>query len=77
MTPIVVVAYNRANSLKRILKFISQGFYPDGNIPLIISIDKGDNDDVIKILYCSGPDLKFSDKWIRIGIVCNRHLRHP
>lgn len=49
MTPIVVVAYNRANSLKRILRFISQGFYPEGNIPLIISIDKGNNDDVIKI----------------------------
>lgn len=49
MTAIVVVAYNRANSLKRILKFISKGFYPEGNIPLIISIDKGNNDDVIKI----------------------------
>ena len=49
MTAIVVVAYNRANSLKRILKFISKGFYPEGNIPLIISIDKGNNNDVIKI----------------------------
>lgn len=49
MTPIVVVAYNRAKSLARILKFISKGYYPNHEIPLIISIDKGDNADVIQV----------------------------
>lgn len=46
---IVVVAYNRPQSLKRILKFIGNAKYPDKNVPLIISIDKGDNEEVLNI----------------------------
>lgn len=48
---IVVVAYNRPNSLKRILESISQANYNGQNdIPLIISIDKASNEDeVVKV----------------------------
>lgn len=46
---IVVVAYNRPQSLKRILKFIGNAKYPDKDVPLIISIDKGDNEEVLNI----------------------------
>ena len=40
--PIVVVAYNRMDSLKRILGSLLRGEYPQ-EAPLIISIDRGDN----------------------------------
>ena len=47
---IVVVAYNRAKSLKRILYSISKGNYSNlNNIELIISIDRGNNDDVLNV----------------------------
>lgn len=36
---IVIAAYNRPLSLKRLLDSIASGFYPDNNITLIISID--------------------------------------
>lgn len=42
-TPIVVVAYNRPRSLTRLLGSISKANYPHTNIPLIISIDKAEN----------------------------------
>lgn len=45
---IVVIAYNRPKSLRRILSSLSKAYYTD-QIPLIISIDKGDNDDVVEI----------------------------
>lgn len=45
---IVVIAYNRAEALKRLLTSLSKAIYPEGvQVPLIISIDKGDNADVI------------------------------
>jgi len=48
---IVVVAYNRPNSLKRILQSISLANYnSQKDIPLIISIDKATNEDeVVKV----------------------------
>ncbi|WP_425628959.1 glycosyltransferase [Cellulophaga lytica] len=48
--PIVVVAYNRPKSLQRLLQSLSKANYPSTNIDLIISIDKGpNNEDVLKI----------------------------
>tara|TARA_R110000868_G_scaffold98508_2_gene271230 strand:+ start:5434 stop:6609 length:1176 start_codon:yes stop_codon:yes gene_type:complete len=40
---IVVIAFNRPNSLSRILMSISKANYPSKNIDLVISIDKTDN----------------------------------
>lgn len=49
ITSIVVVAYNRPKSLNRILSSLANAKYDIKDIPLIISIDKGDNFDVLKI----------------------------
>ena len=46
--PIVVVAFNRARSLARLLASLNNAVYEEDNVPLIISIDKGDNQDVLK-----------------------------
>ena len=46
--PIVVVAYNRIVSLKRILGSLLQAEYPESGAELIISIDRGDNADVLQ-----------------------------
>lgn len=44
---LVAIAYNRIGSLRRLLKSLEQGYYGDeSNIPLIISIDKSDTDEV-------------------------------
>ncbi|MEH6679314.1 MAG: glycosyltransferase [Sediminicola sp.] len=49
-TPIVVVAYNRAKSLTRLLKSISNANYNGLSVPLFISIDRAENNqDVLKI----------------------------
>ncbi len=46
---IVVVAYNRDKSLDRLLKSLAKAYYPpEMAVPLIISIDKSDNDAVEK-----------------------------
>lgn len=47
--PIVVVAFNRPKSLSRILKSLDGAKFDRNDIPLIISIDKGDNADVLKV----------------------------
>jgi len=41
--PIVVIAFNRYNSLERLLKSLARADYPDNDVTLIISIDKGPN----------------------------------
>jgi len=47
---IVIVAYNRAHSLKRLLQSIGSATYSSKNIPLIISIDYAkDNQEVVDI----------------------------
>ncbi len=45
---IVVVAYNRPRSLNRILDSIRRAQYEEENIPLVISIDHGDNREVVE-----------------------------
>lgn len=47
--PVVVVAFNRADSLSRLLKSLNNAIYEQNNIPLIISIDKGENKDVLDV----------------------------
>lgn len=47
---IVVVTYNRINSLKRLLKSIGTAYYVDNDIPLIISIDYSKiNDKIVRV----------------------------
>lgn len=49
-TPVlVVVAYDRARSLERLLQRLEQAEYPDTAVALIISIDEGGKDDVIAL----------------------------
>ncbi|MDR7127772.1 hypothetical protein J2X69_000100 [Algoriphagus sp. 4150] len=53
-TAIVVVGYNRPNSLKRLLNCLNLGVYRDVNIPLLISIDYQDSQahqEVLDIAY--------------------------
>lgn len=47
--PIVVVAFNRPKSLDRLLKSLDQAIYDRNDVPLIISIDKGDNQEVLNV----------------------------
>ncbi|KXH86863.1 glycosyltransferase [Sporosarcina sp. HYO08] len=47
--PIVVVAFDRHNSLNRLLNNLSQAHYDNNNVDLIISIDKSDNNEVYRI----------------------------
>lgn len=47
---IVVAAYNRANSLERVLNSLSLAKYPEGkNVELIISLDKDESNNVVKL----------------------------
>ena len=41
---IVVIGYNRINSIKRLLLSLENAYYDNDNIDLIISIDKSDTD---------------------------------
>ena len=60
-TPIVIAAYNRANSLDRLLKSLSNAIYPSNDIDLIISIDYANNNsDVLTI--AEAFDWAFGDK---------------
>lgn len=47
--PIVIVAYNRGEPLKRLLNSIKVAHYDKEDIDLIISIDKGENESVCEI----------------------------
>lgn len=46
---IVISAFNRVEPLKRLLKSIENAIYESEDIQLVISIDKSDNRDVIKV----------------------------
>lgn len=47
---IVVIAYNRPAALIRLLDSLSNAYYPQGlSVPLVISVDKSDSDEVSKI----------------------------
>ncbi|WKA53997.1 hypothetical protein [Planococcus shixiaomingii] len=48
---IVVVAYNRLHSLSRILKSLNEAQYDNQKVPLIISIDKSKNNDVVNFAH--------------------------
>ncbi len=49
-TAIVVIGYNRPDSLKRLLKSVSKAHYPNNDIPIIISIDYSiSGDTVLKV----------------------------
>ena len=60
--PIVVVAYNRIESLKRILGSLLQAEYPAQGARLIISIDRGDNADVLD--YAKAFSWPFGEKQV-------------
>ena len=60
--PIVVVAYNRIESLKRILGSLLQAEYPAQGAELIISIDRGDNADVLD--YARAFSWPFGEKQV-------------
>ena len=47
---IVVVAFNRPHSLRRLLRSVRQAdFSGYSDVPLVISIDKGDNQEVLEV----------------------------
>ncbi len=47
---IVIIAYNRSAALLRLLDSLSNAYYPEGlDVPLIISIDKSDSNEVADI----------------------------
>ena len=48
-TAIVIIAYNREKPLRRLLSSVKTADYPDKcEVPIIISIDKSDNGEVLK-----------------------------
>ena len=63
---IVVVAYNRPDSLNRLLDSLTKVNYEGHNVPLIISIDYSGKDDVY--LAAEAFEWKFGEKKI---------IRHP
>lgn len=58
---ICIIAYNRLNSLKNVLKSISEAYY-DQKVTLIISIDKSNNTSVTD--YANQFEWKYGDKQI-------------
>ena len=61
---IVVVGYNRPDTLKRLLQSVGNATYHDGDIKLIISLDKADNEeDVVKV--ANDFEWRFGKKTIR------------
>ena len=61
---IVVVGYNRPDTLKRLLQSVGNATYRDSDIDLIISLDKADNEeDVVKV--ANDFDWRYGKKTIR------------
>jgi hypothetical protein len=60
---IVVVAYNRPNSLKRLLESLSKAIYPN-DVTLLISLDKSDKCDVEDV--ANNFNWKFGDKEVLV-----------
>ena len=69
---IIVIAYNREESLKRLLTSLNNAIYESDDITLIISIDKSDNEKVYKdvLIYRNGYKLTELDNSF-ITAVCN------
>lgn len=62
--PIVVVAFNRPNSLQRVLGSLEKAYYPEDGVTLIISIDKAnDNQNVLEV--AQQFQWKFGEKKVR------------
>lgn len=59
---IVIIAYNRDQSLKRLLKSLALGIYPSEKVTLHISIDASDNPKVKEL--ADGFEWKFGEKII-------------
>ena len=59
---ICIIAYNRVNSLKRVLQSIENAYYEDDSITLVISIDKS-NTCVVEE-YAKAYEWKFGEKRI-------------
>lgn len=70
---IVVVAYNRPNSLRRLLSSIAKANYRSNDIPLIISIDKADIEQEI-VAISESFDWEHGPKTIRT-FDCRQGLR--
>ncbi|MBO4902893.1 MAG: hypothetical protein J5518_08890 [Lachnospiraceae bacterium] len=47
---IVIIGYNRANAVKRLLSSIREATYPEGEIPLVISVDKAEDGSSEKVV---------------------------
>lgn len=61
MIPIVLIAYNRPDALSRLLGSVAGAYYGDEkDIPLIISVDGGDNEEVLRI--ADGFEWKYGTK---------------
>ena len=63
-TAIVVVGYNRINSIKRLLASLEKAHYPNYDIPLVISIDASGNDVLYR--YVQNYEWKFGTKYVLI-----------
>lgn len=61
---IVVVGYNRDKSLSRLLNSLSKAYYDNKDIPLIISLDKSDNPNVVDV--ANNFDWQYGDKIVNI-----------
>ena len=59
---ICIIAYNRINSLKRLLRSLSNAFYGEDKVPLIISIDKSDHNEVFE--YAENFEWAYGDKQV-------------
>lgn len=59
---IVIIAYNRTQALQRLLTSVANASYGTVDIPLIISIDKSDNDNVLNL--CTQFEWKHGEKTI-------------
>lgn len=66
-TPIVIVAYNRPRSLFRLLKSIARANYSKNDIPLIISIDKANNNDEV-LQIANNFNWRFGEKIINYNL---------
>lgn len=71
---IVVVGFNRVNSLKTLFKSLVDAKYSHDDIPLVVSIDKSDDQEVYN--YVNGFEWPYGEKYvniqnIRLGLKCH------
>jgi hypothetical protein len=66
---VVVLAFNRPAALRRLLDSVSRGQYPNHTVSLVISIDSGGDEEVVRVAE--------SFKWLhgeKTVVVAERHL---